>query len=264
MAGDAGMHRAQAVAPDRDAGAGTGRGAPGVEMDQPGNRLGMGDAGAAAHDLDALDPLQRQGVEVDRAPARGQRIVLAHAVDQDHDVAGIGAAQVQRAEAAAACTAVHHQPGLRGQHVGQAAAAPGLELFGAEDGDVLAGVRRCGREDAGAHVQGVQVPGRGRGRIRRLRPRRHGRAHGQRGDPRQWPHCREACRVAVVVRVSMRLAIIGRPPPAQEAPLCRRRTLARRPRWRPDIGQVRCASVPRTTSGYPAVPPRIPAKRPGG
>ena len=191
LAGEAGMHRAQAVAANRNAGAGTRRGAPGVEMDQPGDRLGMGDAGAAAHDLDALDPLQRQGIEIDRAAARGQRVVLAHAVNQDHDVAGIGAAQVQRAESAPACTAVHHQTGLRGQHVGHAAAAPGQEFIRAEHRDVLAGVRRCGRQDAGGDMEGVQIADRCRC-LGRLREQGACRRQGQR-DEQCRPHRCGAC-----------------------------------------------------------------------
>ncbi len=106
VAGPARVRAAQPVAAERSACGSTGRRTPREHMDESRDSLRIRDARVAAHDFDALDIVDRQGIQIDRAAARGQRIVLAHMVDQNDDMAGISAPQIQRAITAAARTAI--------------------------------------------------------------------------------------------------------------------------------------------------------------
>ena len=87
---DAGLARTPAPGADAVLGA-VGTGLLGEHLDHAADRIGAVQAAAhAAQDLDALDLRQRQVLE---GVGAGGRRVDAHAVDQQHDVTGVAAAQ---------------------------------------------------------------------------------------------------------------------------------------------------------------------------
>src|SRR5690606_8838978 len=114
-----------AVAAGMQAGRGGGRVA-GEDVDHAGNRVRTPDRGArTAHDLDALDLVQRQVGEVEHALAgRGH----ADAVHQHQCVGGVAAAQEDGAGAARAAGAGQLDADLAGQQVAQGRGLAALDL----------------------------------------------------------------------------------------------------------------------------------------
>ena len=118
---EAGGGFAQAVAAGADARAtahaGVSFAATGEHLDHPADRIGAVQGGTrAAHDLDALDLLQREVLQ--RGEARRGR-THAHAIDQEQRVIGFGAAQEQGAELAQAALVDQGHAGAAAQQFRQ-------------------------------------------------------------------------------------------------------------------------------------------------
>ena len=134
-----------------------------------------------AAEVPKVDIVGGQGIEIDRAAARRQGIVLADVVDQHHDVAGIGAAQVQRPETTAARAAIDDHAGLTRKNVGDALATECIQIRATQDSNVLAGRSSGGRHRIGGdalfveRLDRVVAPGISFGVGLGLRSRRNGR-----------------------------------------------------------------------------------------
>ena len=96
------------------------------DLDHAADRVGAPVARArTAHDLDALDRIERQPFERERAGVRRRR---AHAVDQHEHVIRVRAAQEQRSLLARAAGAVEIDAGLQTQHIEHVARAARVDV----------------------------------------------------------------------------------------------------------------------------------------
>src|SRR5690606_31242316 len=108
-----------------------------------------------AHDLDALDRVDRQLFERERASVRR---CDAHAVDEDQYLVGIGAAQEQRSLRAGAAGAVQVYTGLQAQDLEHVARGARIDVLARDDAHVGQGrVDRLHDARGGDRDLGLQV-----------------------------------------------------------------------------------------------------------